>query len=96
TIMASTKESSVDRIQSTEVGPMCIYPACIESQLHEEPIHDVSVTKSPKLDFGDCKINSTIVVKPVLLVQPLKKDTEVKEVEELEFDESEPEVACKP
>lgn len=45
------------------------------------------------IDFGDCKINSTIVVKPVLLAQPLNKDTEVKE---LEFDESEVHVACKP
>ncbi|XP_019856607.1 PREDICTED: uncharacterized protein LOC109585103 [Amphimedon queenslandica] len=84
-IRTSPKESPVAIVQSTEVGPMCIYPACIESQLHEGPIPDVSVTKSSKL-----------VVKPVLLVQPLKKDTEVKEVKELEFDESEPEVACKP
>ncbi|XP_019856619.1 PREDICTED: uncharacterized protein LOC109585110 isoform X2 [Amphimedon queenslandica] len=90
-IRTSPKESPVDPVQSTE-GPMCIYPACIESQLHEEPIPDVSVTKSSKLDSGDCKINSTIVVKPVLLVQPLKKDTT--KVEELEFDESE--TACKP
>uniref|UniRef100_A0A1X7U1P3 Uncharacterized protein n=1 Tax=Amphimedon queenslandica TaxID=400682 RepID=A0A1X7U1P3_AMPQE len=92
-IRTSPKELSVDVVQSTE-GPMCIYPACIELQLHEEPIPDVSVTKSPKLDSGDCKINSTIVVKPVLLVQPLKKDTT--EVEELEFDEPEVHVACKP
>lgn len=60
--MTSPKELAVDRDQSTEgrlikqycfmialVGSMCIFPACIESQLDEGPISDVSVTKSPKL-----------------------------------------------